>query len=219
MIRGAIFDVDGTLLDSMHVWDTVGSDYVRANGMEPAEDLDARVKECCLRDVSLIMRNEYGMTKALEDIDDELSKMVEHKYYNVVQLKPGVEAIVSGLHERGIKMCIASASRYDHIEQALKRCGIMHYFSEIFSCVSTGYSKRQHEIYHMALEHLGTSAEETLMVDDALYVAKTAGGLGLTCVGVYEETMGHQDELESSCAHYIKDYSELDGFWSWLDKA
>jgi len=217
MIRGAIFDVDGTLLDSMHVWDTVGSDYVRAHGMEPAEDLDARVKECCLRDVSLIMQNEYGMTKPLEEIDDELSKMVEYKYYNVVQLKPGVEAIVSGLHERGVKLCIASASRHDHIEQALKRCGIMHYFSKIFSCVSEGYSKRQPEIYHMALEHMGTAAEETLMVDDALYVAKTAGALGLKCIGIYEETMGHQDELRSITENYIEDYAQLDEFWNWFE--
>lgn len=218
MIRGAIFDVDGTLLDSMHVWDTVGSDYVKAHGMEPAEDLDIRVKECCLRDVSLIMQNEYGMDKPLEQIDDELSKMVEYKYYNVVQLKPGVDVLVKGLYERGVRMCIASASRYDHIKKALERCGIMQYFTEIFSCVSVGYSKRQPEIYRMALEHLGTAPEETLMVDDALYVAKTSGALGFRCIGIYDETMAHQDELQRSTECYIKDYAQLDEFWAWLDK-
>ena len=64
MIRGAIFDVDGTLLDSMHVWDTVASDYVKANNLVPADDLDSRIRECCLRDVSIIMKRlapEYGI--------------------------------------------------------------------------------------------------------------------------------------------------------------
>ena len=86
MVRGAIFDVDGTLLDSMHVWDTVASDYVKANNMVPADDLDSRTRECCLRDVSIIMRDEYGMTKPLEQLDRELSEMVKFKYYNLVQL-------------------------------------------------------------------------------------------------------------------------------------
>ena len=218
MVRGAIFDVDGTLLDSMHVWDTVASDYVKANNMVPADDLDSRTRECCLRDVSIIMRDEYGMTKPLEQLDREISEMVKYKYYHLVQLKPGVEKLVSALHEKGVKMCIASASSYDHIEAALKRCGIMQYFSEIFSCVSVGHSKREPEIYHMAMEHLGTAPGETLMVDDALYVARTAGALGLKCVGVYEEVMGgHQDELKNITACYIRDYHELGSFWDWLE--
>ena len=220
MIRGAIFDVDGTLLDSMHVWDTVASDYVRANNMVPADDLDGRIRECCLRDVALIMRDEYGMAKPVEQIEREISKVVEYKYYNTVPLKPGVAALLSGLKERGVKMCLASASSYDHIEEALKRCGVMDCFSRIFSCVSVGHSKREPEIYSMALEHLGTKPGETLMVDDALYVAKMAGSLGLRCVGVYEETMAdHQEALKLATECYISDYNELDGFWSWLDKS
>lgn len=219
MIRAAIFDVDGTLLDSMHVWDTVASDYVKANNMLPADDLDGRIRECCLRDVALIMRDEYGMTKALEQIETELSKMVEHKYYNIVPLKPGVEALVKGLHDRGVKMCVASASRKEHIEEALRRCGILEYFSEIFSCISVGHSKREPEIYHMALAHLGTKPEETIMVDDALYVARTAGAFGIKCVGIYEETMhDHQQAIKQAVDCYIKDYKELDGFWAWFDK-
>ena len=218
MIRAAIFDVDGTLLDSMHVWDTVASDYVKANNMLPADDLDGRIRECCLRDVALIMRDEYGMTKPIEEIEREISNVVKEKYYYTVTLKPGVEALVKGLHDRGVKMCVASASSYDHIEAALKRCGIMQYFTRIFSCVSVGYSKREPEIYNMALEHLGTKPEETIMVDDALYVAKTAGALGIKCVGVYEETMhDHQQALKQAATTYIGDYSELGGFWNWLD--
>ena len=218
MIRGAIFDVDGTLLDSMHAWDTVASDYVKANNMVPADDLDSRIRECCLRDVSIIMRDEYNIPKSLEQLDLEISDMVKYKYYNLVQLKPGVEKLVSALHEKGVRMCIASASSHDHIEEALKRCGIMQYFTKIFSCVDVGYSKRQPEIFNMALEHLGTEAAETCMVDDALYVAGTAGALGLRCVGIYDETMeDHQEALKQATECYIRDYSNLDEFWAWFE--
>lgn len=217
MIRAAIFDVDGTLINSMPAWETVGSTYVKEHGLVPAEDLDKRVKECCLRDVSVIMQNEYGIDKSLDQIETELSKMVEYKYYNTIPLKPGVEKLLEGLKARGVKMCLASASRYDHIEAALTRCGVMHYFSKIFSCIDVGSSKREPEIYRLALEHLGTAAEETCMVDDALYVAKMAGELGIVRVGIYDEYMFHQEELKNSTDYYIEDYNDLDEFWAFFD--
>ena len=218
MIKGAIFDVDGTLINSMPAWETVGSTYVKEHGLTPAEDLDKRVKECCLRDVSVIMQNEYGIDKGLDQIETELSKMVEYKYYNTIPLKPGVEALLKGLQKRGVKMCLASASRYDHIERALTRCGVMKYFSKIFSCIDVGSSKREHEIYKLAMEHLGTEPENTYMFDDALYVAQTAGSLGIHCVGMYDEYMFHQDELRNSTEYYVEDYNDLSGFWDWFDK-
>jgi len=219
MIRGAIFDVDGTLIDSMPAWETVGSSYVKQQGLVPADDLDKRVKESCLRDVSLIMQNEYGVEKDLDEIERELSGMVKYKYYNTIPLKPGVEKLLEGLKQRGIKMCLASASSYDHIEAALSRCGVMHYFSHIFSCVDVGSSKREAEIYKLAMEHLGTEAHETCMFDDALYVAQMAGSLGIKTVGIYEELMLYQDELKDATDFYIEDYNELDAFWAFFDKA
>ena len=218
MIKGAIFDVDGTLINSMPAWETVGSTYVKEHGLTPAEDLDKRVKECCLRDVSVIMQNEYGIDKSLDQIETELSKMVEYKYYNTIPLKPGVEALLEGLQKRGVKMCLASASRYDHIERALTRCGVMKYFTKIFSCIDVGSSKREHEIYKLAMGHLGTEPENTYMFDDALYVAQTAGSLGIHCVGMYDEYMFHQDELRNSTEYYVEDYNDLSGFWAWFDK-
>jgi HAD superfamily hydrolase (TIGR01509 family) len=218
MIKGAIFDVDGTLINSMPAWETVGSTYVKEHGLTPAEDLDKRVKECCLRDVSVIMQNEYGIDKSLDQIETELSKMVEYKYYNTIPLKPGVEALLEGLQKRGVKMCLASASRYDHIQRALTRCGVMKYFTKIFSCIDVGSSKREHEIYKLAMEHLGTEPENTYMFDDALYVAQTAGSLGIHCVGMYDEYMFHQDELRNSTEYYVEDYNDLSGFWAWFDK-
>lgn len=218
MNRAAIFDVDGTLINSMPAWETVGSDYVKQHGLVPAEDLDKRVKECCLRDVSLIMQNEYGIDKDIDDIETELSKMVEYKYYNTIPLKPGVENLLKGLQQRGVKMCLASASRYDHIEHALTRCGIMQYFTRIFSCVDVGSSKREQEIYRLAMEHLEVNPENTYMFDDALYVAQTAGALGIHCVGIYDEYMFHQEELKNSTEYYIENYNELSDFWAWFDK-
>lgn len=216
MIKAAIFDVDGTLLNSMPAWENVGSSYVKAQGLVPAEDLDRRVKEFCLRDLSMVLINEYGIDKAVDDIENEISLMVRDKYYYSIPLKPGVEKLVEELYRRGIKMCIASASRHDHIEEALKRCGIMKYFTKIFSCVDVGSSKREREIFDLCLEHLETTAEETYMFDDALYVAETVRPLGLVSVGIYDEYMAHQEELERATDFYIKDYNELDEFWAWL---
>ena len=68
MIKGAIFDVDGTLLDSMHIWDSIGEDYLRSLGYEPREKLNEKFKTMSLSQAAAYYRSEYGVTLSVERI-------------------------------------------------------------------------------------------------------------------------------------------------------
>lgn len=217
MIRGAIFDADGTLLDSMGIWTGVGSGYLRAMGIEAKEDLDERFKDMSLYQSARCLKEEYALPLSIEEIGAGINKMVDHLYADSVELKPGVEELLEGLKSRGVKMCVATASEAYQISMSIERCGVSHYFEKVISCVDVGHGKDEPHIFHEALKVLGTGIDDTLLFEDALYSVKTAKAEGIKSVGIYEETMPQQDELMELSQFYIKDYRNLDDFWSYLD--
>ena len=97
MIRGAIFDADGTLFDSMPIWSGVGSGYLRTLGIEAKEDLDERFREMSLYQSAVCLKEEYSLPLSIEQISDGINKMVEHFYAAVIELKPGVKDFLEKL--------------------------------------------------------------------------------------------------------------------------
>lgn len=218
MIRGAIFDADGTLLDSMPMWSGVGSGYLNTMGIEAKEDLDERFKDMSLYQSALCLKEEYDLPLSIEEIGAGINKMVDHLYADFVELKPGVMELLEELRLRGVKMCVATASEAYQISMALERCGAAHYFEKVLSCVDVGHGKDEPHIFNEALELLGTSKDETYVFEDALYAVRTAKAEGFKCIGIYEETMPQQEELKSNTDFYIKDYRDLDAFWQHLEE-
>jgi len=218
MIRGAIFDADGTLLDSMPMWSGVGSGYLKTMGIEAREDLDERFKEMSLYQSALCLKEEYELPLSIEEIGAGINKMVDHLYADFVQLKPGVMGLLEGLKNRGVKMCVATASEAYQISMALERCGAAHYFEKVISCVDVGHGKDEPHVFYESLKALGTAKEETLLFEDAIYSVKTAKAEGISSIGIYEQTMPQQAELMALTDFYIKDFRQLDRFWSYLDR-
>jgi len=189
MIRGAIFDADGTLLDSMPMWDGVGSAYLKSLGVEAKEDLDERFKDMSLYQSAVFLKEDYGLELSIEEIAAGINNSVDHLYRDSVQLKPGVIDLLEGLKDRGVKMCVASASEAYQISMALERCGAAHYFEKVMSCVDVGHGKDEPYIFYEALKVLGTDKEHTWLFEDAVYSVKTAKAEGFHSVGIYEATM------------------------------
>jgi len=217
MIRGAIFDADGTLLDSMPMWDGVGSAYLKSLGVEAKEDLDERFKDMSLYQSAVFLKEDYGLELSIEEIAAGINNSVDHLYRDSVQLKPGVIDLLEGLKDRGVKMCVASASEAYQISMALERCGAAHYFERVMSCVDVGHGKDEPHIFYEALKVLGTDKEHTWLFEDAVYSVKTAKAEGFHSVGIYEATMQYQEDLSSLTDFYIPDYRDLEDFWNFID--
>jgi len=214
MIKGAIFDLDGTILDSMFIWDTIGEDYLRSLGREPKENLKETFKTFRLEQAAEYYRENYGVTLSVKEIVDGINKMVEKYYANIVPLKPYIKPFLDNLKTKGIKMCVATVTDKHLAEAALKRLGIINYFSKIFTCADVGHSKEQPHIYREAQKHLGTSKSETIVFEDALYALITAKSDGFVTAGVFDIHEDNQKGLKETAYAYITDYSEFNTFWS-----
>lgn len=214
MIRGAIFDVDGTLLDSMFVWEDIGANYLRSLGMEPREDLAKTFQSFTMEQAACYYRSQYGVTLSVEEILAGIDGMIAHFYRDQVQAKSGVENFLQQLQSRGIKMCIATATDRHLVEAALSRCGILGYFSEIFTCTSVGHSKKEPHIYRCAHEFLGTPKEETYVFEDAFHAAETAASDGFPVVAVYDPSEKQQKELRALARVFLKDFQQTTAFWN-----
>ena len=217
MIKGAIFDLDGTILDSMSVWDTVGEDYLKKMGKEPKENLKEAFKTFTLKQSACYFRENYGITLSDEEIIDGINEMVADYYINIAPLKPDFDGFLKKLKAYGVKMCIATVTDKNLAESALKRLGIRDFFSEIFTCNGTGHSKEEPHIYREALKHLKTAKNETVVFEDSLYALNTAKGDGFVTAGVFDIHEENQDKIKSIADAYIKSYADFDGFWKCLN--
>ena len=208
-IRGAIFDVDGTLLDSMFIWDTIGETYLRSIGYEPREKLNEVFKNMSLFQAARYYRTEYGVTLSIDEIMNGVNAMLERYYRFEVSLKPGMAELLAQLQASGVKLCIATATDRYLVEAALERCGVLSCFGAIFTCNEVGHGKDEPDIFEEALRFLGTEKAETVVFDDALYAVRTAKEAGFPVAVIYDSHEKNQEGLRALADFYIEDFSQV----------
>ena len=209
MIKGAIFDFDGTLVDSMFIWDTFGEDYLRTLGKEPKENLTETFKTFTLEQAAEYYREHYGVTLSVEEIVDGVNEMVAEIYRTKVTLKSGVLEFLCDLRSKGVKMCVATVTDRPIVEDVLKKLGIRDFFTEIFTCAEVGHNKETPHIYRAALEVLSTKKDETVVFEDALHALMTAKNDGFTVAAVQDMHEARQVEMRALADYYISDYKRF----------
>ena len=216
MIQGIIFDFDGTLFDSMFIWDTAGEVYLHSIGKEPEDDLQKILKPMSLLQSAQYIREKYHIPLSVEEIIDGVNRTVEGFYFLTVEPKPGAICFLEELYRRNIKMCIATATDRYQVEAALQRCGMSHFFSEIFTCTEVGSGKDRPDIFRKAMEHLQTDRSTTAVVEDAYHAIHTAKQDGFLVIGVYDSHESRQQELLSMADVFLSDYFNLTSFWKFV---
>jgi len=204
MIKGAIFDIDGVLLDSMGIWDDLGARYLRSLGKIPEEGLNKILFSMSMEQGAEYLKNTYGLSLGVNEIVTGIGKMLEDYYFYEVLSKPGAGELLEFLKERNIKLSAATSSPRTHIEKALSRNGLLGYIDKIYTTGEVGVSKHSPDIYNLAADFLKTESEETLVFEDSLYALKTAKEAGYVTVGVYDEKgESNQEELKSEADFYL----------------
>lgn len=206
MIKGAIFDLDGTLLDSMSIWENTGEDYLRSLGKEPKENLKETLKTFSLERSARYFIENYDVSFSIKEIIHGINKMIEDFYISTVTLKNGVYELLKTLNEHNIKMCVATVTDAHLADAALTRLGVRQYFCEIFS----GYSKEEPYIYREAQKYLDIPKNQIIVFEDALYALKTADKDNFITAGVYDAYEENQAEIKNIADIYISDYSGYD---------
>lgn len=182
----AIFDMDGTLIDSMVFWKNLATEYLTSKGVWeiPAEILE-QIKPMTMSESANLFQAEFGLTG---DIESEMNAMMDDHYRKDIPLKPGVREYLQKLHARGIHMCVASATAEHLMDACLSRLGVRDYFEFLLSCETTGAGKHSPIVYHASAKQLHAVPAEIAVYEDALYAVRTAKAAGYYVVGVYDSS-------------------------------
>lgn len=204
MIRGAIFDVDGTLLDSLGIWEEADIRYLETLGIRAEEGLGQILYPMTLMEASEYIKKHYPVQETAEEIASGVLKLVRKYYEQEAPLKAGAEELLKALEERGIPMAAATTGERPLVDAAFERLGIRSFFQEIFTCTEAGSGKDRPKIYQLAAESLGTRPWETLVFEDALYAVETAVKAGFVTVGVEEPyNAADRKKLEDTADVYL----------------
>lgn len=204
-ITGAVFDFDGVIIDSMYIWDNIGSYYLKTLGIEADDNLNDELMTLSLIEGAQHFQSHYNVNNSVEGIINDINKLIEHFYFEVLKLKSGVRPLLESFKNQGVKMCIATATDRYLVEACLKRNYIFDYFGEIFTCTEVKAGKDSPAIYFKALEFLGTDASNTYIFEDALHAIKTAKRANLNVIAVYDKSSEiSQNEIKSIANIYLK---------------
>ncbi len=210
MIRAAVFDVDGTLLDSMDIWMTMGNRYLRTQGKDSDPELDRILYTMSLNQGAEYLRTNYAIKKSRDEIMREIVSMVENFYLHEAKLKPGVKSLLEFLSEKKIPMTVATSSDKSYLWKCFQRLDIDQYFHEIYTCGEYNTNKGNPFIYEKASEHFSCKKEEIYVFEDLFLAAKTAHDAGFTVVGVYDFSSAKEtEELKKISKLYVKDFSKI----------
>lgn len=208
----AIFDMDGTLVDSMGCWKQLGREFLRNKGVTgEIERVLQQTKPMTMAESANLFIREFGFAGTPEQVAAEMNGVMDLHYRTDIQLKPGVREYLDALHRRGVTMCVASATAEPLIQACLTRLQVAEDFSFLLSCEAVGTGKNRPDVFLEAARRMGTLPSETAVFEDALYAAETAKAAGFYTVGIYDENSAHHwGQLQETADETIS---------NWLDAA
>ncbi len=213
MIKGVIFDVDGTLLDSMPVWDKLGELYLKSLGVEAEAGLRDVLYHLSMEEGAAYLIDHYALPLALPQVMEGLHACMVDAYANRVPLKPGVKGFLDGFKGRNIPVNIATSGDGESVEAALRRLGIRDCFDRIFTCSDGLRGKAFPDVYLAAARHMGTEPGETLVFEDSPYAVLTAKKAGFRVAAVYDPSgEEEQQTVREAADFYLPAYGDFDSF-------
>lgn len=209
MIRAAIFDIDGTLLDSTEIWEEAGARYLHSLGIDPEQNLGRILFSMTIEEGAAYTKKRYRLPQSTEEIRQGVLDTVRDFYEREAQAKDGVGVFLERLREAGIPMITVTAGYREYSMRALKRLGLAGYFQTMLTCSELGLSKREPEIWRRAAEYLRTEPEETWVFEDALHAIKGAKSAGLRTAAVADEhSRTERGRIREAADVYIESWRE-----------
>lgn len=210
-MRYAIFDFDGTLIDSMTMWRNIGKIFLETHNLPPLKYTKQMQNDTWEVEFVAAVNEQLGLNITQDYFFKWFSDYVVEAYGKHLQLKPTAYDFLNKLHSDGVKMCLCSSTHRFMMEPALKRLDLLKFFEFTCHCNEFGKEKNQPDIFLHCMEKLGADRPcEVAVFEDALYAARTAANASFYTVGIQDVTEKKTAEMQAVCNQYIEDYTQLD---------
>ena len=206
---GVIFDLDGTLLDSMGLWRKAGCIYLEKFGIKADESLADIILPLTISGAAVYIKQNFSIPLPVGQIKDGINAVMEEGYKNYIPAKEGASKLLAGLYAHKIPMALATATDRYLVESAFRRFGWEKYFTGIFTCSEVGVGKRDGaDVYLAAMKSFCGTVKGSWVFEDSPHAAKTAYNAGFNVAGVKDEGgKGKQEELKKFSTVYFESLS------------
>lgn len=212
-IKAVIFDLDGTLVDSMWMWRTIDIEYLTNQGIEVPENLEAFQEELegmGFTETAILFKERFKIPDSLEEIKNTWICMSGEKYRNEVPLKPGVKEFLDYLKERNMKIGISSSNSRELIQMVLEAHGILEYFDCITTCCEVKRGKPEPDVYLKTAQELEVEPEACLVFEDVPMGILAGKRAGMKVCAIDDAYSRKQESQKRELADwYILDYTQL----------
>lgn len=209
-IEAVIFDLDGTLIDSMWVWNKIDIEYLNKKGFTLPEDLQRDIQGLSYTETALYFKNRFQLKDTIDEIKQEWNRMAGHYYSSVINIKKGVREFLEYLKSNGYKIGIATSNYIDQTKAVLSRNGILEYFQAITTACEVPRSKAYPDIFLETARRLNVPPEKCLVFEDSLVSIGGAKAAGMQVIGVFDRHgTSSYEELSKATNHLIEDFSSM----------
>ena len=209
--KAIIFDLDGTLIDSMWLWDKIDTTYLNKLGINKPSDLKKEITHLSFDKTAEYFKKRFNIEDSIDDILKTWYNMSYYEYTNNIKLKSGAKEFLEYISNKGIKLGIATSNSIVLVEACLKSNRIFHLFDEITLTSEVSRDKRFPDVYLLAAKRLGVSPNNCIVFEDilpAIYGAKSAN---MTVIAVDDVNTPLEDKpiIREEALMVINDYNDL----------
>ncbi len=207
----ALFDMDGTLIDSMDRWISLIGEYIDHNKIKLTEDLISNINTLNLEETIDYLIKNYSLKKNYQESIEELDNMMMDFYMHHAKLKPGADELLHRMKEQSIPMAVATATKDKLAIPVLEKFGLRNFFTFVQTTENAGIPKAQAEYWNLAAKRGEKEAKDVVVFEDSLYAALIVHDLGMKVIGV-EDKSGeqHKEKLVKISKQFVTNLNDVD---------
>jgi len=210
--KAYIFDLDGTLLDSMGVWDQIDIDFLAKRGIAVTPDYMEAISSMAYHEIAAYTIKRFALTDSIEGLKREWNDMAAYAYGHTVRMKPYAKEYLLTLRESGAKLAVATSLFPELCGPVLQNNGIDKVFHAICNTVETGCGKSRPDVFLLAAEKIGVPAGDCLVFEDILAAIKSAKNAGMDVCAVYDKMSENDwEEIKAAADYAIVDFRDAPG--------
>ncbi|KGG81324.1 HAD family hydrolase [Caloranaerobacter azorensis H53214] len=209
-VKAVIFDLDGTIVDSMWIWEQIDIDFLAKRGIRLPNDLQKAIEGMSFTETAIYFKNRFNLKESIEEIKEEWNAMAYDFYKNRVPLKKGVNEFIKYLKQKNIKLGIGTSNSRELAIEVLKTHNILHYFDTIRTSCEVEKGKPYPDVFLKVAEDLKVSPEDCLVFEDTYAGVLAAKRAGMKVFAVADEfSFPYKDEICSLADKYIENFREI----------